>query len=657
MCLLRALLLVANVASVISFICTQSVFASGPSIQWEIENRFRYFKRASDFRDVAQVYQGLKTAENPRPPALQLEKALERSVMRLGGADDRLDGWAVKYFEHTCGREPDHTHSSCKMENGEPYLEPVTANLILNADGIVSEKCEWRIDGAVVEEKLCNGAVARNIKYNDSHEIKLTPSNGAPLTATIFLKDILIVSFGDSFSSGEGNPEKPVRGEDPEEKPVRFSRYSFNDYANSSNFQKFPVREDLNIVADNPNHFFHDLAPKWTNTQCHRSLYSQHTKAALQYALEHPHLTVTFLNYSCTGAEVYEGILNAWWGRDDIAPENYDDAPQLVKALRDLCKDSELYKNTEWALHNRGGDEQYNSKPADFPECASFVRRPDAILLSIGGNDVGFARMIANAAIYVPTVGPLSRARSWIYGLWRWASGPQDFETGLRLAKTLIAPRYQELDGMLQRYLGVASEKVVLSAYPQISYDENGRLCKPGKTGMDVHAIFGMNDKKTFSQSRDFGNQFHQIMKNAADNRHWLFADQHISQDGAPNNFANDAVGVGHGICAAGPTYSDEGVMKFPRPRPGTTPPMKWIPFQPENWKPYSPRNRWFVTPNDAFLATNYHDANLAHVDDPIQPLYAATLSGSFHPNALGHAAVADSVLIKLRQVFPDYEN
>ena len=644
MCLLRALLLAASVASFIFSIYIPSTFASGPSIRWEIENRLRYFKRPSDFREIAKVYEGLKTAENPRPSALQLERALERNAIHAG----LLDGWFAKVFDHACGREPAHGYSSCTMQNGDRYLEPVTANLILYAEGFAAGTCEWSVDNTVIDNLPCDKtAVAHNIKYDSSHTITVRPSAGAPITTTFALKDILFVSFGDSFSSGEGNPEKPVR----------LVRDSFNDYANSSRGQAFPVREDLNIVADNPDHFFQDLAPKWANSQCHRSLYSQHTKAALQYALEHPHLTVTFLNYSCTGAEVYEGILNAWWARDDVVPENYDDAPQLVKALRDLCKDAEPYKNTEWALHNRGGDEQYNSKPADFPECASFVRRPDAVLLSIGGNDVGFARMIANAAVYVPTVGPLSRARSWVYGLWRWASGPQDFETGLHLAKTLIAPRYQELDAMLQRYLGVASEKVVLSAYPQISYDEYGRLCKPGNIGMDVHAILGMNDKNTFSQSRDFANEFYQIMKSAANDRRWLFADQHISLDGAPNNFANDAVGVAHGICAAGPTYSGEGVMKFPRPRPGTTPPMKWTPVQPENWKPYSPRNRWFVTPNDAFLVTNYHDANLEHVDDPIQPLYAATLSGSFHPNALGHAAVADSVLIKLREALPDYEN
>jgi lysophospholipase L1-like esterase len=63
------------------------------------------------------------------------------------------------------------------------------------------------------------------------------------------------------------------------------------------------------------------------------------------------------------------------------------------------------------------------------------------------------------------------------------------------------------------------------------------------------------------------------------------------------------------------------------------------------------------VTPNDAFLTTNYHDAYLEQVDDIVQPLYAATLGGSFHPNALGHAALADSVLIELRKVLGAFED
>ncbi len=635
MCFLRSLLLAVNAAGLIFLICIPRAVASGPGIRWEIANRFRYFY-TSDFRKIAEVYEGLKTTDNLRPSALQLELALERKAIDKGS----LDGWFADVFKNTCKTEATHTHAGCKMENGDGYLEPMTADVILNADGIDSEKCEWRIDDTVVEEKTCKGAVAHNVKYSGSHEIKLTPSNGAPLTSTIALKDILIVSFGDSFSSGEGNPEKKVTLVD----------YPFSNYTNSSGGQEFPVRMPLYLVKDNPDEFYKTRAPQWTNTQCHRSLYSQHTKAALQYALEHPHLTVTFLNYSCTGAEVYEGILNAWWGRDDIDHQYYDDAPQLVKALRDLCKDSEPYKNTEWAFRGRGQDKKYNSKPADFPECTSFVRRPDVVLLSIGGNDVGFARMIANAAL---AAMPNARAANWVYGIWRWAARPQSFKTGLKLANDRISLRYKALDGMLRKYLEVASKKVILTAYPQLAYDENGKLCVSGNKGMDVHRIFGMKEK-AFLESRNFTNSFYAIMKRAAADRHWLFADEHIAQDGAPNNFAKDSVGTGHGICAAG---VDEGLTKFPRPKPGTTPPAEWTPFQPENWNPYSsPRDRWFVTPNDAFLTTNYHSADVAAVDDIVQPLYAATLSGSFHPNALGHAAVADAVLIKLREALPDFE-
>ena len=95
--------------------------------------------------------------------------------------------------------------------------------------------------------------------------------------------------------------------------------------------------------------------------------------------------------------------------------------------------------------------------------------------------------------------------------------------------------------------------------------------------------------------------------------------------------------------------------MKFPRPTLPGSPPYQWKPFTPEYYSPYTVRNRWLVTPNDAYLATNYLDRNLAEAD-PVQPLYAATLSGAFHPNALGHAALADSVLVQLTKVLRDYD-
>ncbi len=100
MCSFRSLLSSVYLASFILLISIWPALAGAPVIRWEIENRFRYFKRASDFREIANVYDKL-AKENPRPSAVQLEKALERAE------PSSLDGWAAKYFKYTCGKRAD----------------------------------------------------------------------------------------------------------------------------------------------------------------------------------------------------------------------------------------------------------------------------------------------------------------------------------------------------------------------------------------------------------------------------------------------------------------------------------------------------------------------------------------------------------------------
>lgn len=621
---------------------------AAPTITWEVENGFRYFKRASDYREVLQVYNSEKSAANPKPTSLQLEIALEKAAARLGfngieGIDRRL-GWAASIYLHTCARLPDHMHRHCELADNESYLEPKGTRIVLHVEGIASGDCQWKVDGTVAGTAKCNDAehvgplkpVTTNVSYNEKHSVTVAPSSGPAITGEITVRDILIVSFGDSFSAGEGNPEKPAS----------FSN-DFSDYTRSSRHggilkivDNFPVR------ASGPQ-FWVESAANWTNSQCHRSLYSQHTKAALQYALEHPHLSVTYLNYSCTGAEVYEGILNAWWARD-VSDTFWDDAPQMVKALRDLCDDPAPFKETQWSKGDRN-DAHFNSTMAKFAKCGKLVRKVDALLLSIGGNDVGFANMIANSAVNAQIgSGPFRGARPWIYGLWRAASEPQSFAAGKTKARNLIPSRYRELSKQLNAYLDLAPEKVVLSAYPDVSTDENGKTCQTSNTGMDVHSIFGMNNPTASDDSEAFVDFLHDLMKDQASKQRWNFADQHL-QAGSPNNFR------GHGLCAKDDDALASVSMKFPRPTLPGSPPYQWRPFTPEYYSPYTARNRWLVTPNDAYLATNYLDRNLSAAD-PVQPVYASTLGGSFHPNALGHAALADSVLIQLRKVLSGYD-
>ena len=91
------------------------------------------------------------------------------------------------------------------------------------------------------------------------------------------------------------------------------------------------------------------------------------------------------MNYSCTGAEVYEGILNAWWARDDVAESRFDDAPQIVKALRDLCKDSGPFAKTDWSGGDRS-DGAFYSTAAVIPKCGELIpKKIDALLLQCRG--------------------------------------------------------------------------------------------------------------------------------------------------------------------------------------------------------------------------------------------------------------------------------
>jgi hypothetical protein len=78
-------------------VCTNAGVAA-QTISWEIENGFRYFKRASDYREVLRIYNSEKSATNPKPTALQLEIALEKAAAQqrefnnIEGNDSGLGG-------------------------------------------------------------------------------------------------------------------------------------------------------------------------------------------------------------------------------------------------------------------------------------------------------------------------------------------------------------------------------------------------------------------------------------------------------------------------------------------------------------------------------------------------------------------------------------
>src|SRR5439155_7473002 len=115
-----------------------------------------------------------------------------------------------------------------------------------------------------------------------TYRVKLTvrDANGqsASITKKVVVKDWLIVSLGDSYASGEGNPDVP---------------------------QKFDQRTLGTTVL---------AGPIWVDRRCHRS--GNSGPAFLGRVIEDadPHASVTFLSLACAGAEIASGVLEPYPG-------------------------------------------------------------------------------------------------------------------------------------------------------------------------------------------------------------------------------------------------------------------------------------------------------------------------------------------------------
>lgn len=155
-----------------------------------------------------------------------------------------------------------------------------------------------------------------------------------PAQRTTRIHDRLIVSMGDSLASGEGNPDVP------------------GEYQ----------------VWENPKGEAHvtgvTTAVQWKDERCHRSAKSGHALAAK--ALQDQYTSVTFLSVACSGAEIRHLIDEYYEG---IHPSTGTVLPQ-IDAVRAMVG----------------------------PEAERGERRIDALLVSIGVNDLGFADIIRECA-------------------------------------------------------------------------------------------------------------------------------------------------------------------------------------------------------------------------------------------------------------------
>jgi hypothetical protein len=119
-----------------------------------------------------------------------------------------------------------------------------------------------------------------------------TSPDGSQVSVTVVPRDRLVIGFGDSFTSGEGNPE-------------RFALFSGAPWTGGN----LPARDPDPLSLDAK-----DTGAQWTDRWCHRSVYSWQIRTALAAALNDPHQSFTIRPYGCSGATIIDGVLYGYNG-------------------------------------------------------------------------------------------------------------------------------------------------------------------------------------------------------------------------------------------------------------------------------------------------------------------------------------------------------
>ncbi len=598
-----------------------------PQISWRLENSFRFFSDASDTEVHRATYMALPPADRLQRPILAAEQALS---MRHDG------GWAQTMFRETCW---DARKNRFHCRDGGSYINPKSHAVVFkitNIDEAARLSCTWltaplggeALRGTAVTQ-ACSDPVEFDIPYPAGADVSVEIGGREIAREEVRVTDLLIVGMGDSFASGEGNPDMPVR----------FSRDRTSDYGSRAgkSLSGYPARvgpwEQIGDKA-----FIQENA-RWTDQACHRSLYSHQLRSALQLAVEDPHRAVTYVGVACSGSEVTYGLFLRYAGNEWVP--NPTDMSQISAIAAAQCGDKdaalqdlpEAYHMNGTIAELKGGLTLRKCDPID-------ARKIDLLLVSVGGNDVGFSRLLANAVL---------SDQSMLRMLGGWFGQVHDLDAA-SIGLEALKLRYKSLNRAVHYLLHVPweqSDRVLLTAYPGLALQGDGTsLCPDGQAGMDVLPDFQLSEAKVRTGTW-IADKLNVAMNEAADHYGWTFVEAHRREF------------LGRGLCA-GSTHDGSNIaddLRLPRKTADG-----WRPYNPADYKAYIPRQRWFRTPNDAFMTGNFHVAtSMLHQVLKLdafawfQLMLAATYSGAFHPTAEGQAAMADAVAHKARGVLAKY--
>jgi len=576
-----------------------------PRIVWEVKNRFPLFRSENALSEILKL-----PANKP---------LLDWATQTLATKPDLLEPLTSDYVYSNEGK--------CKGKSGKqkfktlwnPCTETYDADLFTLPDKhqiyvqIVPAppgKCTFKLGALPGVSADCGARVVVDVpRTTESQALVVEGVPGAPsLTENILVRDILLFAFGDSFASGESNPDVPA--------------------IHKNHPTQAPTGEALSGVTwlNSP----HKLERKavWQDRRCHRSVLSWPILAAAKLAADDPHMVVRIASWACTGAEITDGFYSAQRMKGADALGVPVQRSQFVAAREAICAkekphgSGDSFRTVEHIKGTRSG------MKGDAVGCLQADRRReiDGVLFTFGGNDVFFGPVIANAVGFVGTHIPFV---DWAIKPLRKKLVKTPYQAKERILGDVknsydhLQTRYAALDAGLGA-LGVPPEKVYQIQYPNPLLDQNGKFCDKSKfDGMDTMDKVQRVTNLTGGESEEA--KIHMIdplQKAIEPSRYgWNVVDKHV-----------DAMKE-HGLCA----FEKNRELEFAMPKLVSG---NWVRnFKPSEYNHYAATARWFRTPDDVVMGV--------HSGNSFVPL-----SGAFHPSALAHSAIADQVVVQLKKRF-----
>lgn len=672
-----------TVAALAASLLAGQVFAAcetNPRFEWETAGGFTLFNRTDEGLKAGDALLA-EIAATRTADGLSMEESYDQTIAALL----KTQPSGFRLYEKTFYERSEERY--LRSADGRVFIAPSDRAIRIKVPG-AEGNCVWKVAGKADIPGVCAAAALVTVPAETETEIRVQLDTGEIIVGCIAVHDTLILAMGDSFAAGEGNPDRPTD----------WSKLALPAKAAGRGGKDWWRRADA-LPAE--------ASADWWDNTCHRSLLSQHAQAALRLAAEDRQRTVTFVSFACSGATVLDGYIaprTSAPGAERVpgGKENSKafQRSQINQAVDLLCK--EAPEEARYALLTLPTKVQYwkrlNRKTQlEAPDqtrdqtairvCSEWLDQADLVFNSLGGNDIGFAGVASWAVMppaghtpslmFIPNFG-MNIASNPGMGLVCPIAFPQlrceSFAgavipfvkiyapTGEGLVSTDLAPLLQTgAKAFAESGLGTKSKARMHTLYPNILRDSAGELCgeewtDPFDQAKQVEPWSAQYTRLPFLTFRTFTFGMANLDEDCLEDvppmvdlrescvmekRVWAGLNRVVGEEAASAEWTpvlTEAVTKGHGVCAhdtgARPL---EYMAEFGWPRWNGE---NWESMYPDPtaWTPYAARTgRWFRTANDSAL-TQY-------VVFKGGKGRSESVSGTIHPTAQAHAAMADAIV------------